>query len=216
MAHDVDLALHAQKLTLREAWEVEAGALAEDRLPEMQEFIRREAPLRHGARELLDLLRDHRIPTTVLSGGLDAFIRPVLEREGLDLPVLSETAHRGPDGRLVIEHPFGHPTCRICGICKARAVERAPHQARTVFLGDGSTDRYGAEVADIVFARHRLLKVCHDARIPCYAFDDFPPVVDQMRAWLERGDPLPPLRARGNAASACPISQALAAGAQTS
>jgi 2-hydroxy-3-keto-5-methylthiopentenyl-1-phosphate phosphatase len=212
LAREVDLALHAQEITLREAWEREARALSYDRIPEMIEFVRKNAPLRPGATELLELLHRHHVVTTVLSGGLDFLIRPVLEREGLDLPVLSETAVLGPSGGLTVEYPFSHPTCRLCGICKALVVDDPTFRSRTVFIGDGSTDRYGAEVADLVFARHRLLDFCRSNEIACYPFEDFGPVVEKFKSWLEQGEALPPPRARGKATSPCPISRALAGG----
>jgi 2-hydroxy-3-keto-5-methylthiopentenyl-1-phosphate phosphatase len=209
LAREVDLALHAQQLTLREAWDLEARALPADRLPEMVEFVRQHAPLRKGAHELLDLLHRHGVPTTVLSGGLDIFIRPVLERESLDLRVLSETAVVRPSGGLQVQYPWEHPTCRLCGICKALAVDAPAGGPRSAFIGDGSTDRYGAEVADLVFARHRLLEYCHTNGIPCFAFEEFGPVTERMQGWLEQREPLPPLRRRGSAQSPCPISRAL-------
>ncbi len=209
LAREVDRRLKAEELTLREAWEEEAAALPANRLDEMVEFVRENAPLRSGAREFLDLLRQHHVPTTILSGGLDSFIRPVLEREGLDLPVLSEEANQGPGGNLRVVHPHGHPTCRLCGICKAAAVTKVDG-SRGVFIGDGSTDRYGAEVADIVFARHRLLEYCRKTDIPCFPFEDFGPVTARMSAWLEGREPVPPPRATGREASRCPISQELA------
>ncbi len=209
LAREVDRKLKAELLTLRQAWEEEAAALPAHRLGEMVEFVRENAPLRAGAREFLALLRQHRVPAIILSGGLDSFIRPVLEREGLDLPVLSEEANTGPDGNLRVVHPHGHPTCRLCGICKAEAVSKVDG-SRGVFIGDGSTDRYGAEVADIVFARHRLLEYCQKAAIPCFPFEDFGPVTERMSAWLERREPVPAPRATGRAISRCPISQELA------
>jgi 2-hydroxy-3-keto-5-methylthiopentenyl-1-phosphate phosphatase len=210
LAHEVDLALHAQKLTLRQAWEQEARELPADRLPEMIEFVRKNVPLRPGAREFVELLRRHRVSTTILSGGLDFFIRPVLEREAFDLPVRSETAVPDPSGGLTVQYPWGHPTCRLCGICKALVVEGPGPTRRTVFVGDGSTDRYGAEVADIVFARHRLLDFCRSNGILCYPFDDFGPVIERFESWLERGEALPAPRARGRAESLCPISKEIA------
>ncbi|MGA3021878.1 MAG: HAD-IB family phosphatase [Thermoplasmata archaeon] len=209
VARSIDLALKAQKMTLREAWEQEAAALPADRLPEMLDFIRKKAPLRAGARELLALLKKHDIRTTILSGGLDVFMDPVLDREEIDLPILSECATIAPNGGLRVLHPHGHPSCRLCGICKALAVRGAGDGPRTVFIGDGSTDRYGAEVADIVFARHRLLEYCRATAIPCFPFEDFDPVTERMSAWLEGREPIPSPRAIGRAASPCPISQEL-------
>lgn len=211
LAHSVDIELHEGKITLREAWARQAALLPPDRIPEMAAWAVRNAPLRGGALELLDLLKRHRVPTTVVSGGLDFYIRPVLKNAGLDLPVLCDAMERTAEGRLRVLHPYGHPTCRLCGICKAqitRAEEGADH--RTVFAGDGSTDRYAAEVADVVFARRRLKTYCETSGVPFYPFEEFGPVTDRMARWLDGSDPLPERRHVGLATSACPISQDLA------
>jgi len=208
VAHEVDEQLHRGELTLRQAWELQAALLPWDQVEAMTEFVVREIPLRVGARELIDLLTTHAVPTVVLSGGLDFYIKAVLEREGLTLPFLSDTAHRSADDRLRVEHPHGHPVCRQCGICKAQAITGPlPLAERTIFVGDGSTDRFAAEVADIVFARRRLLAYCQSRGIRCYPFEDFRPVTEQLRAWLEGQEPPPLSRPRGLADSICPISR---------
>jgi len=208
VAHEVDEQLHRGELTLRQAWELQAALLPWDRVEAMTEFVVQEIPLRVGARDLIRLLTTHAVPTVVLSGGLDFYIKAVLEREGLSLPFLSDTAHRTAEGRLRVEHPHGHPVCRQCGICKAQAIEGpVPRGERTIFVGDGSTDRFAAEVADIVFARRRLLAYCQGHGIPCYPFEDFRPVTERLRTWLEGREPPPPPRIRGLADSLCPISR---------
>jgi 2-hydroxy-3-keto-5-methylthiopentenyl-1-phosphate phosphatase len=214
VAHEVDEQLHRGEITLRQAWERQAALLPWDRVPAMKEFVVRDIPLRLGARELIDLLRTHSVPVVVLSGGLDFYIRAILDREGLEYPFLSDTSSRGPHGQLKVEHPHGHATCRQCGICKAQAIEMPlPVAERTIFIGDGSTDRFAAEVADIVFARRRLLQYCQAQGIECYPFEAFHPVTTRLRAWLEGTEPLPPKRIRGLASSICPISRDLRAAA---
>ncbi len=216
VAHEVDQLLHAGKIGLREAWHRQAALLPGDRIPEMARFVRARVPLRRGAREFLELAREHRLPVTVVSGGLDFYIREVLEREGLDLPIRSDRLEVRADGTPEVVHPYAHPTCERCGICKAAIViDRVP-PARTVFIADGSTDRFGAETSDIVFARHRLLEYCRREGIACYAFEDFEPVTDQFRRWLVEGEPLPPVRPLGLATSLCPISLDLSARAGVS
>jgi 2-hydroxy-3-keto-5-methylthiopentenyl-1-phosphate phosphatase len=218
VAHEVDEQLHRGELTLRQAWERQAALLPWDQVPAMTEFAVREIPLRAGARELLDLLQVHQVPTVVVSGGLDFYIRAILDREGIDLPFLSDAGLPGPDGRMRVEHPHGHAECRQCGICKAQVVQGPlPPAERTIFVGDGSTDRFAAEVADIVFARRRLLTYCQREGIPVYPFEDFRPVTAQLKLWLEGAEPLPTGRGRGLETSPCPISKSVhsaAVGAQ--
>jgi 2-hydroxy-3-keto-5-methylthiopentenyl-1-phosphate phosphatase len=211
VAREVDRLLHEGKIGLREAWQRQAALLPGDRIPDMAEYVRANVPLRTGAKEFLAIAERHSVPVTIVSGGLDFYIREVLDREGVDLPIRSDRLERLPDGRARVVHPYGHPTCQLCGICKAAVVTERPEWQRSVFVADGSTDRYGAETADIVFARHRLLDYCRRSGIPVYPFETFDPVTDQFRRWLEDGEPLPARRERGLSTSACPISNSLRA-----
>ncbi len=210
VAHEVDELLHTGRITLREAWSRQVALLDGRRLDEMAAWAVAHTPFRAGARELVELLRHHRVPTTVVSGGLDFYITPILRHAGIELPVLSDTVSNGHGGLLTLSHPFGHPTCRLCGICKARvAFPISPSPLRTAFAGDGSTDRYAAEVADLVFARRRLKLYCDKAQIPYFPFEDFYPVIEQVTKWLDGSEPLPPPRRLGVASSACPISNGI-------
>ncbi len=54
--------------------------------------------------------------------------------------------------------PYGHPACFVCGTCKRERVRAHEADGRVVvFIGDGSSDRYAAHHADIVWAKDRLL-----------------------------------------------------------
>jgi 2-hydroxy-3-keto-5-methylthiopentenyl-1-phosphate phosphatase len=210
VANEVDQLLHTGKMTLREAWEHQAALLPANRIPEMTRWAVDSIPLRSGAREFLAFLKEGGIPTAIVSGGLDFYIQAILEREGIDVPFLSDTLDGTSQGAVRVLHPYGHPTCRLCGICKAQVIRsKLPAADLTVFLGDGSTDRYGAEVADIVFARHRLKTYCDRAGVPHVAFEDFHEVLDRFRHWVD-GSEAPPARGPlGLADSPCPISRDL-------
>jgi 2-hydroxy-3-keto-5-methylthiopentenyl-1-phosphate phosphatase len=213
-AREVDELLHAGTITLRQAWEREVAILPPDRLEEMARYAVEHSPLRAGARDLITLLDRHSVATTVISGGVDFYIEPILRREGIRWPYLSDRLTRTPGGALGVDHPYGHPTCRLCGICKAQAV-RGPDAARStsVFIGDGSTDRYAAEVADVVFARRRLLQYCQKQGIPHLAFEDLSPVVDWFAERLDSsGSTAGGRRTLGLADSPCPISRSLTIG----
>lgn len=209
VAREVDELLHQGQITLREAWEREVAILPSDRLEEMVEYAVENSPLRPGARDLVALLDRHQVPVSVISGGVDFYIRPILEHAGIDWPFLSDALVRSSDGRLSVAHPHGHPTCRLCGICKAQAVRSEPGFT-TVFVGDGSTDRYAAEVADVVFARGRLLSYCRAKGIPGREYEDLGPVVRWLESRLEAQDPSADPRGQGLPESPCPISRELA------
>ncbi len=210
VAREVDLDLHEGRITLRQAWARQVALLPADRIDEMVEFAVREIPLRRGAPQFLGLLHDWSVPTSIVSGGLDFFIRPILQREGIGYPLFSDSVDREAKGELRVLHPYGHPTCRLCGICKAQVVlDHKVPPTRTVFIGDGSTDKFAAEVSDIVFARRRLSQYCAAARIPFYPFEEFGPVTAQLSRWLSGSESLPPLRRIGLSDSPCPISRGL-------
>lgn len=212
IAHEIDDLLHTGQITLREAWRRQVELMRVDQVPAMAEWAVRNIPFREGAPELLALLKRHQVPTSVVSGGLDFYIAPILKHAGIELPVFCDGVEVVDGGTLEVTHPYGHSTCRLCGICKAQIVRNAEgHHLRTVFAGDGSTDRYAAEVADIVFARRRLKLYCDRAQIPYYPFESFGPVTEQLERWLNGTDELPAPRRVGVPTSACPISQSAAA-----
>ena len=62
---------------------------------------------------------------------------------------VATNANRVENGGEGMSFPFSHPTCFVCGTCKRERVRL--HQAAgrvVVFIGDGTSDRYGAAHAD--------------------------------------------------------------------
>ncbi|MDQ3871440.1 MAG: HAD-IB family phosphatase [Chloroflexota bacterium] len=105
--------------------------------------------------------RRWRAAVEVVSDGFGFHVEPNLARLGLgDLPVATnETRLDGPDRGM--SFPFGHPRCFVCGTCKRERVR--VHQAArraVVFIGDGTSDRYAAAYADVVFAKGELAQLC--------------------------------------------------------
>ncbi len=208
VADAVDRELHAGRMNLREAWEREAALLPWDRIPEMVEFAVTHTRWRPGAQELVTGAQERGWFVAVVSGGLDFYILPLLSRAGIRLPVFSDRIGEAQGGSLQVVHPFQHPTCRLCGICKAGIVrERTAKNGIGIFVGDGSTDRYAAEVADIIFARRRLLSICQGRGQPVIPFDDLRQVAEALWAWSADPMLLPRVRRPGFPESACPISR---------
>jgi 2-hydroxy-3-keto-5-methylthiopentenyl-1-phosphate phosphatase len=97
----------------------------------------------------------------VVSDGFGFHVEPNLARLGLgDLP-LATNETRLEDGQFRMAFPFGHPRCFVCGTCKRERVRihRAAGRA-VVFVGDGTSDRFAAAHADLVYAKGQLAELC--------------------------------------------------------
>jgi 2-hydroxy-3-keto-5-methylthiopentenyl-1-phosphate phosphatase len=131
---------------------------------------------------LVHRARDAGVPGEVVSDGFGFFIPAALEALGVgDLPVVSANTTFPLGERPRIAFPNGHPRCFVCGTCK-RARVRA-HQAAgraVVFVGDGESDRYAAGYADIVFAKHALVRLCVENGWPFRRWTEFA----EIDAWL--------------------------------
>lgn len=111
----------------------------------------------------------------IVSDGLGFYVESNLRRlapELAELPIATnENRVAGPDG---MTFPYGHPACFVCGTCKRERVRA--HQAGgrvVVFIGDGTSDRYAAHHADVVFAKGPLATWCADVGHPFRVWDAF-------------------------------------------
>jgi 2,3-diketo-5-methylthio-1-phosphopentane phosphatase len=134
-----------------------------------------------GLVPLMESCARHAISFHILSDGFDYCIERILER--LPSPVkrlLHATeicaSHLEPcgDRGWRTTFPFSvEPCAHGCATCKTTAMQTlTPDGAITVFVGDGMSDRYAADVADVVFAKQRLASYCVDARIPYFEYRD--------------------------------------------
>jgi HAD superfamily phosphoserine phosphatase-like hydrolase len=111
----------------------------------------------------------------IASDGLLFYVRRILDAHGLDHVPARANGARFVDGGLVPE--FGSPDgtgCGRCGTCKGAVLaELARGHARTVFVGDGLSDRCGARAAGTVYAKHALLDYCRREGIAATPFETF-------------------------------------------
>ena len=123
----------------------------------------------------------------VVSDGYDFYIRDQLERAGLlDVPWAANRL-RFEAERAIPEFPFDGAGCGRCGNCKGSHVQTQQAQGyEVVLVGDGLSDRCGAEVADQVIARGELLSWCLSRGIPAQAFDGFGDVARLAHQHRER------------------------------
>jgi 2-hydroxy-3-keto-5-methylthiopentenyl-1-phosphate phosphatase len=119
---------------------------------------------------LHELAERHR--PIVVSSGLPQLIRPVLERESLDLELRSNDADPDPGGWRVRFR--NDAPCEVCGDrCKRRSLP----PGRLVYVGDGVSDRCAALACERVFARDHLAGYLTEQGMPFEPFDTLHDVV---------------------------------------
>ena len=140
------------------------------------------------------------MPLYILSDGFDYVIRRVLKSAGVERNFQSgenlfASALAVEGRRFSPSFPhFPEPCEHGCATCKAALIERLRQGRRPViFVGDGLSDRFAVELADIVFAKRHLLAYCRENGIACQAFETFKDVRMELEKLLV---PVPARRCR--------------------
>jgi 2,3-diketo-5-methylthio-1-phosphopentane phosphatase len=124
--------------------------------------------------------RRQKMPLYIVSDGFDYVIRRVLKRASVrgafrNGAHLFASALRVEEHRLSPSFPHAPKSCEHgCATCKP-AVMRSQAKGRrpVIFVGDGMSDRFAVEVADVVFAKRQLLAYCRERGITCHPFETF-------------------------------------------
>jgi 2-hydroxy-3-keto-5-methylthiopentenyl-1-phosphate phosphatase len=132
-------------------------------LGEVVDWVRGHVVVRPGFAELARRYRPR-----VVSSGFHELIRPVLEREGVELEVVANCLDARPSGwRAAFRND---EPCPVCGEpCKRADVAGLGEFA---YVGDGVSDRCVALAAARVFARDGLARYLDGLDVPYEPFDD--------------------------------------------
>lgn len=145
--------------------------------------------LRPGFTNFVGWARSRGHPLTIVSDGVEQFIRHVLARYGLgDVPVFANRlVPAGPD-RWTLEQPWRATGCTGgSGVCKCNILSAFDDRS-LVFIGDGRSDFCVANQPDILFATAGLEGFCQAEGVAHQPFTDF----HDVRAALDRiGAPVP-------------------------
>jgi len=183
-----DDAVDDRAIGLREAIDAQAALLRADDVTLLR-YALDHCSMDPTFNPFVEWCADLGVPVTLVSDGFGFYIAPLLRAHGIDgIDVITNTWGRGVDGSPGLVFTNGHPSCVGCGTCKMQAVVTARDALGPVaFVGDGSSDRYGALYADVVFAKGHLAETCAREDIPFVPWASF----DDVRRQLVSGEPLP-------------------------
>ena len=176
-----------------------------DVLPRDGELLRGEAaamPQDEAFPAFVAAVRGRGALVEVVSDGLGFYVGSNLAALGVADVFVATNANIVAGGGAGMSFPFGHPACFVCGTCKRERVRL--HQAAgriVVFIGDGTSDRFGAAHAEMVFAKDALARMCAAEGWPFIEWESFADIAAEVeRAFADGrlpGDPeaLPAWRA---------------------
>ncbi len=125
---------------------------------------------------------EHNYPVTVLSDGLDNYIKRILSKYGFgDLPVIANHLVFENENTIRPEFPYFGLGCPNCANCKGYHIKNPNNNELIVYIGDGLSDRCGAEKADIVFAKNDLKSFCLEKNIDYIEFENFFDVHEKLK-----------------------------------
>ncbi len=129
------------------------------------------------------------IPVTIVSDGFEVIIREVLQKHLADnpgslksIPIYSnniEWTAKGPQAAFLSEDRCRH----ACANCKPEIIKNTAWADDTIlFVGDGLSDRYAAQISSLTFAKGKLLQFCKDNELAYQEYENF----GDVKQWLEK------------------------------
>lgn len=141
--------------------------------------------------EFVTFCRQERLPCTILSDGMDYYIRYLLQRHGLgEVPFKANVLEFVPvDGTDMVtfspRFPFRDEVCDRCACCKRNQLcTIAKDDDVIVYIGEGYSDRCPVLYADVVFAKDELKNYCREENVSYYEYTSFSDITRRLRTML--------------------------------
>lgn len=144
------------------------------------QFVLSTAVIRKGFREFVHYARENEFPLYIVSGGIDFFVKPILE--GIiseELIYCNSASFKGETIEILWPHICDTSCQNDCGCCKPSIIrELADESNEIIVIGDSVTDLEAAKLSDFVIARDYLLENCRELSLEHEAFTDFFDVIN--------------------------------------
>ncbi|SFA77273.1 MULTISPECIES: 2-hydroxy-3-keto-5-methylthiopentenyl-1-phosphate phosphatase [unclassified Bacillus (in: firmicutes)] len=177
----------SRKVSIREGVGELFALLPSNQKDELTKFAVENAILRPGFQDFLFFLESERIPIYIVSGGIDFFVHPLLEKFS---PLLGIYCNEADFSKERIEIKWPHICDQLCsndcGCCKTSIMRKNEKTGDfNIVIGDSVTDLEAAKKADFVLARDLLLEKCREWDIPHESFDTFYDCIEVIKNRIE-------------------------------
>ncbi|WP_320198594.1 MtnX-like HAD-IB family phosphatase [Agrobacterium sp. rho-13.3] len=141
-----------------------------------------------GFPAFFDFCRKNGVGLTVVSDGVDHFIRRILAKYGMTN--IAVTANRMSSSisqqrfQYRLDTPFASAGCPAgSGVCKCNIIQA---QGDHIYVGDGRSDFCVSHQALLVFAKSKLATYCDQQAIPFIPYEGFVDVQSALASLLDK------------------------------
>ena len=182
-------AVRARQMPVGAGVEALFGLIPSSAFPAVVAFARRETRVRPGFAGFVGEVLAAGWRFTVVSGGFDFFVRPVLAPLGPEVAVVCNRIDAsGPCLAVRWALPCDRLCAGGCGLCKPTVMRLCRHEAeRQVLIGDGVTDILAARECALVVARDRLLLACEQEGLAHLPWESFFGLMPRIQETLRLG-----------------------------
>lgn len=174
----------SQDLTIQEGVTQLFSLLSSSQKETITQFVLHQAEIRDGFQDFIDYTKENKIPFYIVSGGIDFFVKPLLE------PYITEedkiycnvADFTGEKIRILWPHSCDGLCTNGCGCCKPSIIRKlSDEKTYKIVIGDSITDLQAAKLADKVIARDFLIEKCEELDIPYEPFQTFHDVIHILK-----------------------------------
>lgn len=176
-----------QKQSIREGVAQMFALLPVSLKDQIVSYLLDQAEIREGFADFVSYTRKREIPLYIVSGGIDFFVHPMLEKFGPFSGVYCNDSDFSGE-RIQINFPHVCDdlcSSKGCGCCKPSIIRKLQEKdSLSVVIGDSITDLEAAKLADVVIARDFLIEKCEELNIPYEPFENFRDVMNIIETRL--------------------------------
>ncbi|AIE59442.1 2-hydroxy-3-keto-5-methylthiopentenyl-1-phosphate phosphatase [Bacillus methanolicus] len=177
----------AQEISIQEGVGRMFSLLRSGLKDEIVHFAVQNASIRPGFQELIDFLNEHDIPLFIVSGGIDFFVEPILEKFSPFAGLYCNGADfSGENIKILWPHSCDDYCSNGCGCCKPSVMRKLEGKGfYKIVIGDSITDLEAAKQADFVLARDFLKDKCKELGIAFESFETFFDCIKSIQKMIE-------------------------------
>jgi 2-hydroxy-3-keto-5-methylthiopentenyl-1-phosphate phosphatase len=178
----------SQKISISEGVGRLFSKLPSDQRDEITKFAIENAKIREGFSDFVEFARTEDIPLYIVSGGIDFFVYPILEKFGpFDGIYCNHSDFSGENIKILWPYTCDSYCQNECGCCKPSIIRKINQDegSFTIVIGDSVTDLEAAKQADFILARDLLEEKCSEWGLNYKGFTTFHDCIEEIKNRIE-------------------------------